>query len=501
MPHDAGQSVGGWAACDACYELVNGNRRAELLRRAVEHSASGRFGAAGIAALHKSFWEARDNLVEAAGVGAALTDFLEGRMPPTKPVTERSKRTDAIKMLTGLTDDELDALGRGDLAYKEVAQKLVAWRKKYGTDYDSARRLAEWMEQEHKRPLPAGHVPHWQQAIDAQYDALLQVTKMLEGARQMVAFNEATDLNDPKAVAAMMQRAETVKMIRDLDFQRDAQLLRTAATYSFNAETTAAIREGANSIPHDAPLSSIETPNTGAGWFWFAEPLNLVASSVASNHVHALLWGWAHDLDSDGAVLRFSVYVRDENREAPTHQRVLPSTRWTWKVGESFHEMIARSTIAYREMYGPGGKFEGTATRDFPLDGEIAQIKVISELSLFFLMACVWFKQKVLVAASGHVERHARKRIAREHKLKEPPSVRVIALREALREPAPPSEESGAEKTTRHYQVRWIVRGHARLQVCGPARKDRKLIWIDAHPAGPSDKPLKVSTKVYAVIR
>jgi hypothetical protein len=123
----------------------------------------------------------------------------------------------------------------------------------------------------------------------------------------------------------------------------------------------------------------------------------------------------------------------------------------------------------------------------------------------------VWFRQTVpgepkkkitpkLTQEPGHVERHARKRYQREFKLPETPTVQVVALRKTARTPV---EDAPADRaaSAREYHCRWIVQGHARLQACGPGRKDRKLIWIDPHPAGPADKPLKIKTKVYAVIR
>jgi hypothetical protein len=123
-------------------------------------------------------------------------------------------------------------------------------------------------------------------------------------------------------------------------------------------------------------------------------------------------------------------------------------------------------------------------------------------LSLFFVMACLWFRQTVpvLTKEPGHVERHAKKRYVRDHKLKDMPTVQVVALRKSLRVPAE-SAPDDRQATARQYQCRWIVKGHPRLQPCGPGRKDKKLIWIEAYPKGPADKPLRTRERVYAVIR
>jgi hypothetical protein len=123
-------------------------------------------------------------------------------------------------------------------------------------------------------------------------------------------------------------------------------------------------------------------------------------------------------------------------------------------------------------------------------------------MSLFFVMACLWFKQTVpvLTKEPGQVERHARKRYVREHKLSEAPTVQVVALRKSLRVPSEKAEgpQAASAKT---YHVRWIVKGHPRLQVCGPGRADRKLIWVESFLKGPEEAPLKTKERVYAVIR
>ena len=491
------QSIGGaWAACDICYELVQTNQRAALLQRAVDHLAYGKFTAASISGLHKKFWNAREDLAEAAGIAAACVDYINDTLPNIKPKeTDKDKRRRHIRALTGLADDELDALGRGDMTYKQVSKKLVAWHKKYGTDYDGARRLAELIEQEHKRPLPPGHVPHWQRALDARFEALSNVEKVVAGVDTAPYFEpEAIDLHDPEGVKQLIKRQQLHRTLQFMGLRTDAKFLKLAETYSFNEETTEAIQEAAKSIPHDAPLSSIETPNTGAGWFWFSTPLSIASSPQASPTTAALLWGW--ESDDLGPVIRFSTFVVDEYG-ALTRGKVLPATKWYWPLNFSFHEMLVLNRESYRKAYAEGGEFENIGVQSM---GEEATIKLIADLSVFFLAACLWFKQKILISAPGHIERHARKRYVRDHKLKEPPSVRVIALRASLREPAPP-REPGAEGGKREYHCRWIVKGHARLQVCGPGRKDRKLIWIDPYPKGPEDKPLRTREKVYAVIR
>lgn len=318
-----------------------------------------------------------------------------------------------------------------------------------------------------RHPIPYV-VPHWQQALDAKFDAL----KML----QQLDSTKKTSKTLASTLAA-------------LSFDDDLVFLQRAETYSFNGETIAAIRAAAATIPRETPLSAITAPNASAGWFWFAEPLPL-RSSDASDYINALLWSYA----KDGKSIVFSVYVRDEHNDGGTRGRMIPSTRWTWPLSASFAELTENSRVAWREFYGPSGSYRGNVSEENTL-------KIISELGLFFAMSCVWFSQRVPVLTSelGSVERHARRRYVREHQLSEEPTVRVVALRRSQVQASEPRD--GESESSREYTCRWIVKGHTRLQACGPGRADRKLIWVEAHPAGPEDKPLKTRETVYAVVR
>lgn len=503
-------STGGWAACDECHALIKTNRRPELLRRAIERASVGKFGAAAIKELHHRFWQAYDDQATAAGIAAALNDYIEDQTPNyTALMTDKDRRVESIKRLTGLTTDEVDALNRHDLSYKDTAKKLVAWQKKFGTDYEGARRLAELIETQQLRPPVVGAVPHWQRALDQKFEILKFLTKALTVTTNEVHLAKGTDLGDSSDILRTLEAAARMKEMTALDFRTDVKQLRSAETYSFNQETVDAIFAGSRSIPRESPLSSVDVP-TGCGWFWFANPIDVASSPVASSRTHALLWGWDDDkipnetiaqLTKNSTVaLRFSAYVQDE-RDSNTSNSVLPSTRWYWPLELTFDEMIAFNTEAYAHDYGPGGQHEHDPNR-IRLEGTI---KCITELSLFFLMSCVWFKQRIAVVAPAHVERHAKKRYIREHRLteKEAPSVKVIALRrnERSSDVAKTPVLEGESKALREYSYRWIVAGHNRLQACGPERKYRRLIWIDPYPKGPEDKPLKTHQKVYAVVR
>lgn len=503
---DFGMSHGGWAACDECYDFIKANDRKGLTQRSIKLLAHGKYTAGALTELHRQFWVAYDAMSEAAGFAASLGDFVNGKLPLAESIkpefTKREQRLEAIRVMGGFESDEVEALLRGELTYKAVVSKLIAWHKKFGKA--DIRTMAELREAQQRVPLPPGSIPHWQVALDRKFEALTGLMKAVE-ATSAVHLPEFTDLTNRKEIAAAVQRAQKIQTFRALGFAEDVKHLQVSEVYSFNADTMEAIRLGMQSIPHESPLSAVSMPQIPAGWFWFAEPYPIASSPIASQVTHALNWGWetgpgAHYLASrltntpyEGVpVLRFSAFVVDD-----TNHKIYPSTKWTWPLNMTFHDMLQVNYKAHEVLYGPGGEFEHTPE----LLGPAETLKCIAELSLFFLQACVWFKQRVVVPVDGHVERHARKRLQKEHKLKEPPQVKVIALRRSVRE-TDTTHTNGHTGERKYTKWRWVVDGHNRLQPCGPGRKDRKLIWIDAYPKGPENAPFKAKAqKVYAVIR
>jgi len=495
--YGAGRSTGGWMACDACDELVRADKREALTDRAVNNMAFPKFSRGAVKELLAKFWRGMDERAEAAGIAGALVDYVEDRLPPRETKVEggtRGTRLASVMNVTGLDARAIDRLAQGRID-RETVTKLVAWRKAFGLP-DPAQ-IADLILKGQRPPLP-NVVPHWQRALDAKFDAIAKIDKAVRAADFTFAQDAPTDLRDPAAIRRVLGLADKARRLRDMDFATDLKHLRAAEAFSFNAETIDAITAAAQLVPHESPLSSVEIP-TGAGWFWFSQPLPIVSSNMASDFTHALLWGWDdedHYSVTRGVTLRFSTYVVKERGE--DKGQVIPATRWHWPLTMSFEEMLVDQRTSYRHDYGPGGPYHG-----LPYSiGEEPTMKCVADLSLFFLSACMWFKQKILVQSAGHVERHARKRLQREHKLAEPPAVRVIALRASMRQPAEGAEPHAPDGTgKREYHCRWIVSGHPRLQRCGPGRKDVKLIWIAPHPAGPEGKPFRKRERVYAVIR
>lgn len=485
------KSTCGWMACDTCEALIKADKRQALIDRALETMAFPKFSRRMLEELLAKFWQGIDEQATAVGTAAAFVDYIEDRLPVDPPVRleSRDKRIDAIARFTGLTRPQLQALTGGTID-RDIVAKLAEWDRRYGKgagrEYAKERRIAELLAGDVERKPLAPILPHWQIALDMKFAALGNLATINERTRSFYT-PESVDLNDPAALRHVLSAATMAEREVMDSFRRDAKALGHAEAYSFNAETTAAIQAAAASVPHDTPLSAIDTPGSGrAGWFWFAAPLP-VATAAAADDLAALLWYWT--TEGDAPVLKLSAYVIARTGKTTPQ----PLLEWSWPLTDTFHDMIAGTAIVYDENAA------GMRMITEPLD-KTATLKAVADVSLFFLAACVWMKQRILVSEKGHIERHERKRMAKTHKLAAPPEVQVIALRRSYREPSG-AETPRGEGGSREYSCRWIVSGHPRLQKVGPGRKDVKLIWIDPYPKGPEDKPLRVRKRVYAVVR
>jgi hypothetical protein len=180
---------------------------------------------------------------------------------------------------------------------------------------------------------------------------------------------------------------------------------------------------------------------------------------------------------------------RIEHADAPW-----PAQKWMWREGETMTAMAARYRIEYQVKYGPGGPLSGD---NGDRVGEERSLENAVHLSRFFVAACAWMDQQILVDTPGHVERHRRKQLARESKVR--PEVRVIELR---RTKQAHRSEPGGDALPVNWSCQWVVDGHWRHQPCGPGRTDRRLIYITPYVKGPEGLPMKTrARKVYQVDR
>lgn len=100
-----------------------------------------------------------------------------------------------------------------------------------------------------------------------------------------------------------------------------------------------------------------------------------------------------------------------------------------------------------------------------------------------------WFLMKQGLADFGEkFPRRQTSRRAARNNCSDPP-IRVIYLRKQNSRSGP-----GCFYEWNH---RWIVRGHWRMQACGPGWSETKPVWVAPHVKGPDDKPLLTGEKVY----
>ncbi len=76
------------------------------------------------------------------------------------------------------------------------------------------------------------------------------------------------------------------------------------------------------------------------------------------------------------------------------------------------------------------------------------------------------------------------------------PEIQIVRLRQERQL----SESSDTRSAARHWDHRWIVRGHWRNQWY-PSTEEHRSKWIPAHVKGPDDAPLKAPKRVYLANR
>lgn len=107
-----------------------------------------------------------------------------------------------------------------------------------------------------------------------------------------------------------------------------------------------------------------------------------------------------------------------------------------------------------------------------------------------FRALCFLLRQRVAGTETVMPDRAAQRRAKREGK--EPPPVRIISIRGT-------GHAGSGGDGQREYHHRWMVRGHWRMQPCGPNRSLRRPTWVMPHVKGPDDAPLLGGEKVYSV--
>lgn len=250
---------------------------------------------------------------------------------------------------------------------------------------------------------------------------------------------------------------------------------RGVETYAWASETYTTVAMAAKTIGSDVVLGQQSARSLAPSWWWFDGGTEYVAEQEGE------------DLSSVYAILLIPKEITDDSGNAwPWLQTVtfgvrnglpFPSTSWNWRFGESLASMVARHPAIH------------------PVGGGSDQTEIHARyLGRFVVAAWAWMNQRILSVCAGHVERHCRKRIEREHGVSLSSTVKVIQLRRTESQPRSEPGDGASD-----WSCRWIVGGHWRNQ---PYKDNRKLIYIMPYVKGPEDMPLRVPTHtVYEVAR
>ena len=293
----------------------------------------------------------------------------------------------------------------------------------------------------------------WMTALEMQFAAL----------RQAEAFRSRMDT----AVAHGGARTVPGRDYRE-PVNRILRTLRHADAFAWSGDSVEAVSLASATIPGTVRWPALTLP-APVGWWWFgAHPLDEAVVAIT------------YDLEPDGLLLLTAFTLRQSVPEG--------FTTLAWPPDEPLEAMIVREAKEPRSYAGidAAGQIITQTPTDFPDFGYVGR---------FVAAGCLWLQQRIVTTASGPVERHRRKQLAREHDAPLPSDVKVIELRRT--ESAPHDATTAGDPV--EWSCRWIVNGHWRNQ---PYSDGRRLIYISPFVKGPIDKPLRVPTHtVYQVDR
>lgn len=268
--------------------------------------------------------------------------------------------------------------------------------------------------------------------------------------------------------------------------------IESAEAYAWGQSAASACVTASRSVPPDSQLLRESCPPESSGWWWFERPIQFGSHCP----VHAAFWIW-EPVINNRVGLHFLLMT-----EWPDG-RLCRFCSWVWLEGLSLPAMIdvtrelPRHSIS--DVTDLAKPLEEQPTHLETNEEREEELKLISAFSSFFLAACAWLRQRVVVESAGPIERHHRKQIMREHGLSTQPTVRVVHLRRADYSGDRGDMSEGVEFS---YSCRFVVQGHWRQQPCGPNHADRRLIYITPFIKGPDNAPLKESMRrVFQVTR
>lgn len=355
----------------------------------------------------------------------------------------------------------------------------------------------------------------WNAALESQYGTLAFVRRAIANLEQ----EQLRAQRDPIALGKLSPLTATSIALLP-DFRNDVKLLERAEAFAWLNPALGAVWDASSrGLKNDIALGLHDIHHgTGCGWWYFTEPLP-VPTNDYEVPMNALLWGLVRYEGVPSLVFTAFVQLPDDTafdlvREeglrlgaAAEHAKgpnahLVTTTKFTWKLDEPFSAMLARVEQNYDTVYGPNGQWNSaTDKHGVPCYSPLSRARTLDavvRIARFFYAACIWLRQDIIAADTQHIERHARKRYERERR--EPPSLKLIALRHVKRH----REEGDLTDTKRavEWSCRWTVHGHWRRQRYGPGRMLTQGVYINPYVKGPEDKPFREAPpKVYVVMK
>lgn len=269
--------------------------------------------------------------------------------------------------------------------------------------------------------------------------------------------------------------------------------LKVADTYCWTKECVKAVEAAGEILPGGSGptiegLGPLAAPGA-TGWFYFDEPIPLRTTSAEEDSgVVALLW--RREGRDTGMRTWLTAFI-DEPIELNGRIQTVPhpTAAWYWIDNTSLEGFEETCRDKFQQMQAAGQYGYKPASISVVMDA-------VMWLSRFWLASGLWLQQRVLVGSATAVPRQPGRALAREHKLKQAPLVKVITLRRAMSR----GEDPFADHQPGNYTCRWVVRGHWRKQFF-PSKAAYAPVWIDSYVKGPSDMPFRGGATVYAVTR